>query len=165
MNDENEFDELEAELRQLKPTAPSAELEGKIFSIFDSEEKIVPIATPQHQETIMHWIRPIAAAAAVLALFLGVALLLRGSLGGDVVEKTEPKKAITEIDASFHPVKAGNLIMPPTDEGVIYDENNEPQRSVRYKYHDRYQWIDENGNRIELSVPQERRLLVPIETD
>ena len=164
MNDDNEFVELEAELRRLKPTQPSAELEARIFSIFDSDEKIVPMAAPQ-EETMMHWFRPIAAAAAVLAVFLGVALVLRGSLGGNVADKSVPKKAIDEVDASFHPVKAGNLILPPTDEGVIYDENNEPQRSVRYKYHDRYQWIDENGNRIELSVPQERRLLVPIETD
>ncbi|MDZ7824220.1 MAG: hypothetical protein U5K75_09440 [Ahrensia sp.] len=38
------------------------------------------------------------------------------------------------------------MFQPPTDEGVIFDENNQPQRKVYYKYHDRYQWIDENGN-------------------
>lgn len=159
-NEENHFEKLEEELRGLNPANPSEELQNRIFAIFDA-----PAVVVVKEENFLQWFRPIAAAAAVLAIFLGALFLLRGPFGGDDGEGKLKRTAAKEIDAGFHPVKAGNVIQSATDEGVIFDHNNEPARRVRYEYSDRYQWVDEDGNLIELSVPQERQLLVPLKTD
>ncbi len=167
-DNDDEFARIEKALRALRPVEPSAFLESRVFAVFDDEKEknpvdIVPLPVGGPGK-IIHWFRPIAAAAAVAAVFLGAVWLFRISdERGPLAAESKP----VTVKSQYQPVSAGNVFERATDEGVVYpDEGTEPMRRVRYQYHDTYEWRHpEDGSLIRLSVPQEEFLYLPVETD
>lgn len=169
-HNDDDFAELEKVLRALRPAEPSASLEARVFSLFASETTSDPenvIALPAvESDKILHWFRPIAAAAAVAGVFLGGIWMFRDS-GGHETKTAETTTTPVTIRDEYQPVSAGNVFERATDEGVVYPATtSEPMRRVRYQYHDTYEWRHpEDGSLIRLSVPHEETLYLPVETD
>ncbi len=164
----DDFSDLEQALKALRPSALSAELESRVFAIFDEAVAAEPekvIAFPEARpDNILSWFRPIAAAAAVAAVFLGGIWMLRDP---EPASKPTAELIPVPVDGDYQPVSAGPVFEKATDEGVVYpNARNEPMRRVRYQYHDTYEWRHpDDGSRIRLSVPHEETLYLPVETD
>jgi len=164
-----DFSDIEAALRGLRPSEPSSALEARVFAVFDAppaDETAKVVAFPEAGTgAVIHWFRPIAAAAAVAGVFLGGVWMLRDR--GESLEAGVVAGTPVSVEAPYQPVSAGNVFGNATDEGVVYpDAKGEPVRRVRYQYHDTYEWRNpEDGSLIRLAVPQEKLLYLPVETD
>ncbi len=161
---DKEFSELEDELAKLDPAEPKAELCDKVFAIFDAESDAEAVPAPAPNNVIT-WFRPIAAAAAVAIVFFGAIFALNRPSGGPegpgTVTDNKPEKSRT-----FVPVNAGNTFEDARDMGVIINHRGEPVRRVRYQFHDTYQWQRlSDGSQIELKVPHEGYIDLPVRTD
>jgi len=169
-HNDDDFAELEKALRALRPAEPSSSFEARVFSLFDeaatSDRKQIVALPDAGSDKILHWFRPIAAAAAVAGVFLGGIWMFRNE-GSTETKTAETKTTPVTIRDEYQPVRAGNVFEHATDEGVVYPQTpNEPMRRVRYQYHDTYEWRHpEDGSLIRLSVPQEELLYLPVETD
>ena len=170
-NSDDELAGLEKALGEMRPAKPSASLEAKIFAIFDDTNaqpatRVIPLPGNGNGK-ILHWFRPIAAAAAVAAVFLGGVWLFREPGNGGNGATASISKPAATTEGQYQPVSAGNVFESATDEGVVYPfDGNEPMRRVRYHYHDTYEWRHpEDGSLIRLAVPQQELLYLPVETD
>ena len=154
--------ELEAELKALEPAPLSEDLSAKVLGIFDGET----IATEPDKVVRFPVFQRLGAAAAVAIAAVGVTFAIlnnlpedQGSASGDVADRAELKK-------TFVPVVAENIFEGVRNEGMTLTGDNRPVQRLRYQFSDSYQWVNpDDGSTIEITVPRERIILVPVPTD
>jgi hypothetical protein len=162
----NESD-LEKELRSLLPTKPSAQLAERIATELSapaartSEPASGLIARPAKKAVFMRpWSILLAGAAAVVIGFFAVALWLKpGST--NIASKSETATPVVALNET--PDESVDELIGAQDEGLVYGEDEEPQRQVRMVYLERHTWTNpQTGAVVEFEVPREDIVLMPV---
>jgi hypothetical protein len=158
-----EFADLENELRSWTPLTPSRGLETRIAQALET----APTVARENAGGWLSWLglsRPAGAFAWGLAapsLAFLLLILLRGGSGLDTVPaRIAPPAQAAE---AFTPATASNELYQTSDEGVVYDSNRQPVRRVRYVSRDTLDWRDaRSGATYEVSYPREDVVMTPI---
>ena len=159
--------ELEDELKRLRPARPSPALMARLevemareVSPGDSRSPIQPAAAP----TGRRWAWSLAAAAVIM-----VALVLRqmeppatrtpdGGSAGD----TAPANPAAVAGSGYHPVDASSVYYGATPESGVYLRNQTPVQEVRYRYIDTYTWKNPVTHAsMQWSVPRDEIRVIP----
>lgn len=160
------FKQLEERLKALSPYGVPERLEGRI-------EKALSRA--RRREHFERWrnrsLWGLFAAAALVMLGLGIALF-NGRLASPagmseaaVAPVTVAEEAAVEDKAGFRPILAENNLLNRIDEGIVALDNGLTARRFRYEFVDRVVWKNpENGAIVEMEVPRDEVVLVPVRT-
>ena len=169
MNDD--FADLESELRAFQPRQPTAALEGRVAQALATALAPAP-AIPWWQQlgfrrplAAFTWgvATPAAAACAVLLLHAQSVVVPR-AVAPNRQQSAVPVKTVAETaSGGFEPAKTSNVIYQTDDEGVVYNDDQQPQRQVRYRSNETLAWRNpQTGAQVEVSYPREEVVLTPL---
>ena len=150
---DDETQQLEAELKRLRPVVPSRQLMERI----ESELAASSTSRPR-SKTILFWLGGLSAAA-------GVALLLQfgGPRLDDGTLSSPPLQALTPTDAPLKPVAAENVLVSANDEGLVTLDDGTPARRERLHFVDTITWRNPRTNAsLRWSVPREEVRVIPL---
>ncbi len=173
---------LERELASLKPNAVPDALRERMSALFSSAPEAEPPAAPLAPPTVENVVpfplwRRAGAVAAVLVAGVGVYFAALNSFrtstpAANALADGAPSppapvagQPARKVD-TYIPARAENIFEGVRDGGVVLDSNRVPVRVLDFQLSDSYQWENpEDGSTIRLTVPRERRYLVPVRTD
>ena len=140
---DDDFEDLERELRRLRPRVPAVELGRRI------ERALAPTdSTPSRPRGWSAWMLLPAAAGIVLA-FVAAGRLRPPGTGSASVD--------------FRPVAAENLLLGERDEGYVTLADGTTARRVRQSYVDTITWKDQRTNAsLVWRLPREEVRVVPV---
>jgi hypothetical protein len=150
---DDELEQLEAELKTLRPAAAPARLVAQI----ERHLAAAPART-QRRVTPLFWLWTALPAAAALAVAIGVAMHRE-------VGRSRPATRPTGVAAQavLKPVAAENVLYSATDEGLVTLEDGTRARRERLNYVDTITWVNPRTNAsLKWSVPREEVRLVPV---
>lgn len=163
----NDFTELEEELKQLRPAAPSAELSARVESALAASATATAGVLPQPKKQ-WSWLALGFGVAAAAAAFL---LLARVDGPGSRlkvpgVAAITPAPVITKAQpvAGFVPVGVTRVVYGTRDEGLLFPANgDQPVRRLRARSRETLQWKDRStGASLRVSYPTEEVELIPV---
>lgn len=167
--------EFEAELRALKPAAPSPTLATRIAAELPAHSLAVApsraldhapaagvVARPQRESLLLGLLRRLLWAGAGAAV-ASVVLLNRTPEFPQTPTSLAPTQAAS-IAVNAAPDQTVSELIESADEGLIYDQDSaSPQRQMRYTYLERHFWTNpQTGAVIEFEVPREDIVLMPV---
>ena len=164
MNDD--FSELEGQLKNLRPVPASEELFANI------EEELVDLASEKDPKIVrpdrfrIKWLAVGAglAAAAVIVIFARVNF--RTAAQTQNVASVSPAPAVesTITPAQFIPAGATQVVYHTRDEGLLFPRGSgEPVRRVRSRMRETLQWENPStGASLRVSYPSEQVELIPV---
>jgi anti-sigma-K factor RskA len=172
MNDD--FSDLEAELKRMRPCAPSSELQARLAKALD--RSAAPTARPAntHRSTISwrswKWVLWPTAAAAVVVLVLVTARRpdpikpdanpTTHPASGTVVGSIPPTAASTDL---YQPVSAENVLYDSRDEGLVTLDDGTAAHRVFQRYVDTYTWRNPRTNAsLRWTVPRDEVRVIPV---
>lgn len=151
---DDDFSQLEGELKRLRPRAPSALVAHRV-------ERSLRPRLSRHR---LWWMLPLAAAAAVaLALRPG-----RVAAPGDLaqtgaVAPTPSLENPPAPSAVFKPVAVENVLYAAHDDGVVTLDDGRTARRTRRSYVDTVLWRDPKSNAsLTWSVPRSEVVVTPV---
>lgn len=145
---DKELQELEAELRRLRPRQPSRELIDRLAG---------EIEAPKVHRLWWTWVTLPAAAA--------LAFLVSRSQPAPKPGQPERRPVPVAVKPApvFKPVAAENVLLAARDEGLVSLSDGRPARRVRQSYVDTIVWKDPRGKALlKWSVPREEERIVPV---
>lgn len=162
---DEELQQLEAELKQLRPAPPSRELRARINRELSAAEATKVAAQPANnvvrRSSRAWWI-----AASALPIAAAIALVFTlNSRRGETVPVAAPVAAgtVEAENAVFKPVAAENVLYSARDEGLVTLDDGTPARRERLRYVDTITWKDPRSNAsVRWTVPREEVRVVPV---
>jgi hypothetical protein len=154
---DDELEQLEAELKALRPAAVPPRLVAQI----ERQLTVAPART-RHRVTPLFWLWTALPAAAALAVAIGVAMHREV---GRSRPATRPAQvgALPDNAAVLKPVAAENVLYSATDEGLVTLEDGTRARRERLNYVDTITWVNPRTNAsLKWSVPREEVRVVPV---
>lgn len=143
---DDDFAQLEAELRRLRPAAPSQGLAARI-----GHELIIGPASASDGRLHWLWSGGLPAAVALAALLLQFGHGSRDSVSAPT------------SDAPLKPVAAENLLVSVRDEGLVTLDDGTRARRERLHYVDTIVWKNSRTHAsLTWSVPREEVRIVPV---
>lgn len=161
----NGFEDIEEQLKKLRPAPPSAELFRRIDETLaqsPAEEKIV---RPTQFRLNWLWLGTGLAAAAVVLIFLRIDLQNISQHQGSLASISPvPSASLHAAPATLLPTGATQVVYHTRDEGLFFPTNSErPVRRVRSITHETLQWRNPTtGASLRVSYPTERIDLIPV---
>jgi hypothetical protein len=152
---DEELQQLEAELKRLRPAAPSREL------LTNLSRELGPASVFRRPSRAWWlWAGALPAAAAL-------ALLIAFGMRRGHPATPQPLPVNTEIAATepavFKPVAAENVLYSARDEGLVTLDDGTSARRERLRYVDTITWKDPRTNAsVRWSVPREEVRVVPV---
>lgn len=144
--------ELEKELRNLKPVAPDEALKARLSQALEKTETVVP------GKVLRLW--PMASLAAVACL--GLAVLVFFNAADQTTETPVMESPVNEL-VGYEPVEAEQRLLKAIDEGIFLNEDNEPVRRLRYEFVDAVTLVNQDdGSVFRMELPREEILFVPV---
>jgi hypothetical protein len=176
---DDSLDELEAELKALRPARPAAALLGRIGCDLAApgDECAVSVRPCYISATNLHswkwhgWRTAGVAAVLTLAVLAGWVNFRTKDLpiaatspdrlaAADSAARTPPLNAARSD--RYQPVTASNVLYDLKDEGAVYVDGDTPARRVRYRYLDTYTWKNPRNNAsLKWSVPRDEIRVLP----
>lgn len=148
---DEELKELEAELQELRPQAPSNELMARV-----RHELARPQAPRELAPVHRFWAVALPAAAAVALVFTHFSREAQPT--AQRVSRMAPLAV-----APLKPVAAENLLVAASDEGLVTLEDGTPARRERLQFVDTITWKNPRTNAsLTWSVPREEVRIVPV---
>jgi hypothetical protein len=163
--------ELEAKLRANSPASLDPALMTSLEAIctaipFPKEKNIVGFPksksrTPKSKRG------QLAAAAAIALLGAASALLIpmKGNNPAAAASNTPSSQAIQPSNAILTPASFKRGLTAASDEGVVWQSNQRPQRVLKFTYQDCATLRDDKGRTYEVEQPRVEYVLVPAKTD
>jgi len=161
---------LEAKLAALEPRKPSDRLKENLRAACEGKRQ-------QKGRGVILWPLSIVAALAAILAFSFLIFntpaappsagqnLTEVPLPTEVAPSSESGAPETSPEDSFKPVVADNTLHNLVDEGIVFLRNGVPARRYRYQFIDRVVWENpENGARMEMEIPRDEVVLVPVQT-
>jgi hypothetical protein len=166
----NDFSELEAELKKLRPRPVSEDLSARIEVGLAQEVAGRGVATagvlPKQRRFRPNWFAlGLGLAAAATFLVLARVNVDRPSKSTGLALLTPaPIAPAAKIDDAFVPAALTQVVYDRKDEGLHFAEGaNEPMRRVRSKKRETMQWTNpKTGASLRVSYPKEEVTLIPI---
>ncbi len=167
----DDFSELEAELKQLRPRATSYELAARIATALAQQSGATPTAgvLPRRQRFRMNWfalgLGVAAAAAFVMLARVGVDRAPSTRHPAIASNTTSPPVATpAQIPSGFVPDGLTRVVYDTRDEGLVFPRTApEPVRRVRSRARETLQWREpDTGASLRVSYPTEEVELIPI---
>jgi hypothetical protein len=161
---DDDLSQLEAELKRLRPAAPTRDFLARI-----ERELAAPIAqrvaTPVRRAAPLWWLWAGALpAAAALAVMITLATRSRPPVAAPTtaVVQALPTPAPESI-AAFKPVAAENVLYAAQDEGLVTLDDGTTGRRERLNYVDTITWKNPRTNAsVRWTVPREEVRVVPV---
>ncbi len=146
---DDELQNLEAELKRLRPAAASRALRARVEHQLARPVGVQPVAP-------LRWVwfavLPAAAAAVVVLLRYSQHPPASRPVRGDVI-----------VDAPLKPVATENVLVSASDEGLVTLEDGTPARRERLQFVDTITWKNPRTNSsLRWSVPREEVRVVPV---
>ena len=165
----NEFSNLEAELKQLRPRATSPELAARIEAALAREVSSTPTAgmLPRPQRRATNWL------AIALGLGAAAALVTFALISVDRAPRDQHTKiashssnpaATRQTSNGFVPDGLTRVVYNTRDEGLVYPRSSaQPVRRVRSRGHETLQWTEPGtGASLRVSYPTDDVELIPV---
>ena len=163
MNDD--FTEIENELKKLRPVKPSPALRERIAAELDAEAVALPVEQPKRSSHNFAWWGVGLAAAAVLILFVRINVD-RWENRGERIAQATPAPANTRSSSPNQFVPAGltQVVYRTRNEGLQFPNGYvQPLRRLRYQTHETMQWRNPaTGASLRVSYPSEKVVLIPV---
>lgn len=151
----DEFSELEAELKQLRPAAISEEFVTRMEREMTRERepgRRTAGTIPRGRPALGRWWFPLGGG---LAAALVVFLLARPTPSSIRAPRAEPVLA-TATASGLVPTGLTQVVYNSRDEGVLFAGDNMPFRRTRYQTRETVEWKDETaGASLRVSYPSE----------
>jgi hypothetical protein len=159
---DEELHQLEAELKCLRPAAPSSELFARLGRELDPAETTARAAAPLVRRSSRAWC--LAAAALPIAAAIAVLVTFRSRREHPVIPAVSPAASLAVNEpAVFKPVAAENVLYSARDEGLITLDDGTPARRERLRYVDTITWKNPQTNAsVRWTVPREEIRVVPV---
>jgi hypothetical protein len=177
----NDFSELEAELKKLRPAPVSEELEGRIARDLARPEP-APTAglLPRPRRRIDLWSLGLGLAGLTALVLLGVGRFSQAPapdapLVGQENEPGTTESSSLQSDRAFaetelapsglQPSRLTRVVYHRRDEGIVFSPNQSerPLRRVRFETRDTMQWRDpQTGASLRVTYPAEQVVLTPV---
>jgi hypothetical protein len=166
---DDSYQELEDELKALRPRRPSARLHARLARDLEASPARGPryaTATNLRSWKWLGW--PALGAVVALVLAAGVAGWLERSVPDRAAAPahassppaTGPQTAAG--DSRYRPVSASSVLYDLRDEGMVTLENDQPARQARFRYVDTYTWRNPATDAsLRLSVPRDEVRVLP----
>jgi hypothetical protein len=154
---DEEFEQLEAELRRLRPIAPDQRLRGAIA------RELAPVPLTNVCRRARTWIVLPIAAAIVGSLLYFTAFTPPNSHAP--VSSAAPSTTVASQSSApqFKPVAARNILVSATDEGLVSLADGTPARRIRQSYVDTITWKNSATKAsFTWTVPREEVKVVPV---
>jgi hypothetical protein len=151
---DNELQELEAELKRLRPLAPSRDMAAAIAREL--------AAAPRRRPNYWAWVAlPLAATVAGLVLLRNQPAAPVASPAVAVTPTRSPAPVVTE--APYKPVSADNLLYAQSDEGLVTLADGTTARRTRRSYVDTITWRNPRTQAsLKWSVPRTEERVIPV---
>jgi hypothetical protein len=150
------------------PPALMASLESSFNGLsFPKDVTIVPF--PQRETAAPHHHRGWWGAAAAVALTGAVtALLIPANHSPNKLARTSPQSQIASpapARSGFVPAGFNRGLSEASDEGVVWQSNNQPHRVLKVVYKERVTYKDADGRTHQVERPRVEYILVPAKID
>lgn len=154
---DEDFSQLEAELKRLRPAKLAPELTARLAAALGAE----PAGRRERAPHAWAWITlPVAAAGSALLVHLAELRLTLPGAGTGAAVTAVPAPA---AEPPYKPVAAENLLVSATDEGVVTLDDGTPARRRRLRFVDTITWRDPRTNAsVTWSVPREEVRVTPV---
>ena len=154
---DDEFQNLEAELKRLWPVSPSRALHDRV----GRELGRAAVRHPATSVRLIWWVAlPAAAAVAVALLQFSAPAPARKSTDEVAAAGHRERAAAT---APLKPISAENVLVSASDEGLVTLDDGTPARRERLHFVDTITWRDPRTNSsLRWSVPREEVRIVPV---
>ena len=161
----NDFSELEAELKKLRPAPVSEELVTRIERDLAPTE---PVATagvlPPPLRRVNLWSLGLGLASATALILLALAHFAEPPQIAPTLAEENPR-SVPPNDPGLQPSALTRVIYHRRDEGLVFSPNQSerPLRRVRYETRETMQWRDpQTGASLRVSYPAEQVVLTPV---
>jgi hypothetical protein len=154
---DDELQQLEAELKWLRPAAPARRLVARL------ERELAPMAARSRQPAPLLWFWA-AALPAAAALALVVGSVMRRDLAG-AREAAKPNVDVLPLEdrSGLKPITAENVLYSATDEGLVTLDDGTRARRERLNFVDTITFKNPRTNAsLKWSVPREEIRVVPV---
>jgi hypothetical protein len=157
--------EFENELRALRPLPPSVtSIQAVARQLAQGEDDAIlavrPAANPRERHSLLWglcW--ALGGAAAAVAVLLS----LESAHGAGALRLQAPAPTPSASPRGFHPTESSRELVSAEVGGLVYGDDLAPNRVLRYSSVERRAWADPaTGARVEMEVPREDLLLVPV---
>jgi hypothetical protein len=165
-------DPLEEELRGLQPAMPSLRLASRLAA--DLAASPATSTAPRRRRIALRdvslWLSWGVAAAMTVAYFTRTPPVPAAPTGQEtpaaIAAAQSPSATTADSPARFKPVSATNTLISALDEGVVFLEDGQPARKVRYEFLDTVDLrsTDDSRATIAVTTPREEIRLVPVQT-
>jgi hypothetical protein len=155
------LDEIESELRRLRPCQPGDWLEHRIAGALEAGS--APTSVERRWVMPPWWAWLTAATAFCLLLVFGLRWHRRQAAArlaeGPVIAPPQPEVQT----GGLRQVKSGNYLVDALEDGVVYASETLPMRRIRYGLLSTSEWRDDRRHlTIRVSCPREEVMLVPM---
>ena len=163
----NDFSELEAELKKLKPAPVSEELVARIARHLAQPDP-APTAgiLPPPRRRVNFWSLGLGLAGAAALVLLGFGHFNEPASTGPALAQEQTASPQPDDDSSgLLPSSLTRVVYHRHDEGLIFSPNHaeRPLRRVRYETRETMQWRDpQTGASLRVSYPAEQVVLTPV---
>ena len=163
----NDFSELEAELKKLRPASVSDELVARVERALSRPEP-APTAgfLPRPKARVNLWSLGLGLAGAAALILLGLGHFDETSPGQPAVAQENATSATpNEQRTGLQPSTLTRVVYHRRDEGLVFSPNHseQPLRRVRYQTRDTMRWRDpQTGASLRVSYPAEQVVLTPV---
>lgn len=158
--------EFEQRLRAAQPVLPRQEIARDIHRAMQQASRRQRMS---HWRSLTAW-SGLAVAASVIVtfgilLFNGRFSLVNENQVPDVPVALNVEPGLDGGADDFRPVLAENNLKSRIDEGIVFLRNGMTARQYRYEFLDRVVWENpSDGAILELEIPREEVVLVPVQT-
>jgi hypothetical protein len=168
--------QFESDLRRLQPAAPSAEMAERIGSELSTDQRILDLTVqtphrlervpaqralhPRTSQPLFSWLRGLAWATAGACAAL---LAMRGAEFFSPQPTPGNNSQRSVAAAEFQPNSSSRELLQARDEGLLYDDEQAPQRQLRLTFLERHTWTNPaTGAVLHFEVPREDVVLTPV---
>lgn len=162
MNDD--FKELENELRGLVPARPSKALDQKLEQALSNRPQVGRKNSCRHIKLLL-WPAGLAAAAACIVLVYILPPREAAQPKPDGKASNPNASLVQSVPPRYTEVESKHVLYNAQEEGIFFPDQGAPARRMRYRFLDSYTWKNpEDGSSIRVEVPREEIILVRLDT-
>lgn len=167
----NDFSELEADLKKLRPAPVSADLAVRIERALEREEELPTaglLSRPPNQANGW-WSLGLGLTAIAALLVIGLTFFdhppQTQNVASTAANPPRPANVPATAAPGFQPAGLTQVVFSSRDEGLVFspNESQTPRRRLRYETRETMRWRNaQTGASVRVSYPAEQVVLTPV---